>query len=107
MFFLMENIHHPGKQPERDRLRPLHRDWVGSGGGGLCSVLVGSATWDAGGEAIGHWGVLEAESEEKARAFSEGDPFFREGVVAELRLTRLADGFQAHRIAERMSPALG
>ncbi|MEC7761172.1 MAG: YciI family protein [Pseudomonadota bacterium] len=107
MFFLMENIHHPGKQDDRDRLRPQHRDWVGSGGHGLCSVLIGSALWDAEGEAIGHWGVLEAASEEDARKFSEGDPFYAEGVVATLNLTRLADGFQAHRIAERMSPAIG
>jgi uncharacterized protein YciI len=107
MFFLMENIHHPGKQAERDRLRPHHRNWVGSGGIGLCSVLIGSALWDAEGEAIGHWGVLEAKSEDDAREFSEGDPFYAEGVVAELRLTRLADGFQAHRIPDRMSPAIG
>lgn len=99
----MENIHHPNKQDERDRLRPDHRDWVKSGGNGLCSVLIGSALWDADGEAIGHWGVLEADSEVEARAFSEGDPFFAEGVVAELKLTRLADGFQAQRISERMS----
>lgn len=99
----MENIHHPGKQDERDRLRPTHRDWVGSGGQGLCSVLIGSALWDADGNAIGHWGVLEADSEENARAFAEGDPFYTEGVVETLNLTRLADGFQAHRISERMS----
>lgn len=106
MFFLMENIHHTGKDGERDRLRPDHRDWVGSGGHGLCSVLIGSALWNSDGEAIGHWGVLEAPNEDDARRFSEGDPFYTEGVVAELRLTRLADGFQAHRIAERMSPAI-
>lgn len=103
MFFLMENIHHPGKQDDRDALRDTHRAWVRSGGAGLCSVLIGSALWDENGEAIGHWGVLEAEDEAKARAFSEGDPFYAEGVVKTLKLTRLADGFQAHRIAERMS----
>jgi uncharacterized protein YciI len=107
MFFLMENIHHAGQDDARDRLRPTHRDWVTSGGEGLCSVLIGSATWDMEGNAVGHWGVLEAENEEKARAFAEGDPFYTEGVVADLRLIRLADGFQAHRIADRMSPPLG
>lgn len=106
MFFLMENRHYHGKQDERDRLRPMHRDWVGSGGQGLCSVLIGSALWDDQGEAIGHWGVLEAESEAQARAFAEGDPFYSEGVVETLTLTRLADGFQADRIPNRMSPPL-
>ncbi|MAM63532.1 YciI family protein [Maritimibacter sp. UBA3975] len=107
MFFLMENIHHPGKQDDRDRLRAAHRDWVSTGGDGLCSVLIGSALWDEDGEAIGHWGVLEAMTPEDARTFAEGDPFHAEGIVAELRLTRLAEGFQAHRIADRMSPAIG
>lgn len=103
MFFLMENRHHPGKDAERDRLRPIHRDWVRSGGAGLASVLIGSALWDENGSAIGHWGVLEAGTEAEARAFAEGDPFFAEGVVASLTLTRLADTFQADRIAERMT----
>jgi len=99
----MDCRHFPGKQPERDRLRPEHRDWVASGGAGLASVLVGSALWDDAGEAIGHWGILEAETEARARAFAEGDPFARDGVVETLTLTRLADGFQAHRIGERMT----
>ncbi len=102
----MENIHHSGKQDARDALRAAHRDWVGSGGNGLCSVLIGSALWDDAGEAIGHWGVLEAPTREAGQAFAEGDPFYAEGVVATLNLTRLADGFQSHRIADRMSPAL-
>lgn len=103
MFFLMKNRHHPGKDAERDRLRPAHRDWVRSGGGGFASVLIGSALWNEVGEAIGHWGVLEAKTETQARAFTEGDPFATEGVVAEIRLTRLADTFQADRIPVRMT----
>lgn len=99
----MDNRHYPGKDAERDRLRPTHRDWVRSGGNGLASVLIGSALWDDAGHAIGHWGVLEAAGEAQARAFAEGDPFFAEGVVADLTLTRLADTFQADRIAVRMT----
>jgi hypothetical protein len=106
MFFLMDNRHHPDRDADRDRLRAEHRDWVQSGGGGLASVLIGSALWDVDGKAIGHWGVLEAVTEADARAFAEGDPFARGGVVAALTLTRLADTFQADRIAERMSPPL-
>jgi len=103
MFFLMECRHHEGKAAERDRLRATHRDWVRSGGNGLASVLIGSALWNEAGQAIGHWGVLEAETPENARAFAEGDPFAAEGVVAETHLTRLADTFQASRISDRMT----
>lgn len=103
MFFLMECHHHSGKDAERDRLRPKHRDWVRTGGDGLASVLLGSALWDSAGTAIGHWGILEADSEANARAFADGDPFAAEGVVAEISITRLADSFQAERIADRMT----
>lgn len=103
MFFLMECRHHPGQDAARDAARPAHRDWVRSGGDGRASVLIGSALWDDDGAALGHWGVLEAASEAEARAFAEGDPFAAGGIVAEIRLTRLADTFQAARIAERMT----
>jgi uncharacterized protein YciI len=98
MFFLMECRHYPDKQAERDRLRAEHRDWVRSGGG-VASVLVGSAMWDENGAPIGHFGIVEAQNEQKARAFAEGDPYARRGIVEQTRLTRLADGFQQHRIS--------
>lgn len=103
MFFLMECQHHPGRQDDRDAARPGHRDWVRSGGDGLASVLIGSALWDENGQAIGHWGVLEAPTEAAARAFAEGDPFATAGIVASTRLTRLADTFQAERVTERLT----
>lgn len=103
MFFLMECRHHPDKQDDRSAARPAHRAWVQSGGGGLASVLIGSALWDEEGYAIGHWGVLEADSEDHARAFAEGDPFATGGVVAATTLTRLADTFEARRVSQRMT----
>jgi uncharacterized protein YciI len=103
MFFLMECRHHPDASAQREALRPTHRDWVRTGGGGLASVLIGSALWDDTGAGIGHWGILEAETEAKARAFAEGDPFAKGGVVANLTLTRLADTFMADRINPRMT----
>ena len=46
MFFLMICHHHDG--PEigalRDSLRPMHRDWVASGGNGAAIVLTGSGS---------------------------------------------------------------
>ncbi|MCB1336703.1 MAG: hypothetical protein KDK10_04315 [Maritimibacter sp.] len=103
MFFLMRCDHHAGKQADRDAARDAHRAWVRSGGDGLASVLIGSALWDDAGTAIGHWGVLEAAGAAEASAFAHGDPFVTAGIVAETRLTRLADTFQAARIPERMS----
>lgn len=95
--------HHPGAAAARDALRPAHRAWVASGGGGLARVLVGSALWDGAGAGIGNFGILESESEARARAFAAGDPFARGGVVARITLTRLADSFQADRIARPMT----
>ncbi|WP_321337303.1 YciI family protein [Breoghania sp.] len=98
MFFLMECTHHHDKDADRDQLRPEHRAWVASGGEGLARVLVGSAIWHEDGTARGHFGILEAARETDARAFAEGDPFATGGIVRDIRLLRLADGFQAHRI---------
>lgn len=105
-FFLMRCLHHPGMAAARDQARPRHRDWVGSGGGGLVSVLIGSALLDEAGQGIGNFGILEAQNADDARAFAEGDPFNRDGIVAAIEITPLPDGFQAGRIAEPMSPRL-
>ena len=100
MYFLMICHHHDGPEIAalRDRLRPAHRDWVATGGDGLAVVLTGSALWDAAGIGIGNFGILQAESETEARAFAEGDPFAKGGVVHKITLTRMADSFRAERI---------
>ena len=102
-FFIMKCTHHPGQDDARNDLRPGHREWVGSGGNGLASVLVGSAFLTDAGVAAGHWGILEAADADAARAFAEGDPFNQNGVVASIEITPLPDTFQAHRITDRMS----
>lgn len=99
MYFLMVNHHNDGVSALRDTLRPAHRDYVASGGDGLARVLVGSATRHLSlEEGIGNFGIIEADSYEKAKAFAEGDPFHMGGVIARIELIRLADTFQAHRI---------
>ena len=99
MYFLMICRHRDNVSDLRDRLRPAHREHVASGGGGLARVLTGSALrendTDAG---IGNFGILEAASLEQAMAFAEQDPFNTGGVVADIKMTRLADTFQAQRI---------
>lgn len=102
-YFLMRCLHHPGVDAKRDEHRPAHRAWVQSGGEGLARVLIGSAILgDEGG--IGNFGVLEAASLAHARAFAEGDPFNREGLVSKIEMTPLPDTFQAHRISDPMTP---
>lgn len=103
MYFLMRCFHRPGMDSIRDKRRDEHRAWIRSGGEGRAVVLIGSALLDENGQATGNWGVLSAEDEDSARAFAEGDPFFRAGIVERLELMRLPDTFQAHRIPEPMT----
>ena len=98
MYFLMQCTHYPNMDSRREQLRSEHRAWVASGGDGLARVLVGSATQMDNGAVLGNFGILEADSLALAMAFAEGDPFARGGVVSDIQLTRLVDGFQAHRI---------
>ena len=102
-FFTMHCHHHPDKDEARDAVRPTHREWVKSGGNGLASVLIGSAFLHDDGSPAGHWGILETDSRENAQSFAEGDPFNKNGIVERIQITALPDGFQAHRITERMS----
>lgn len=98
MYFLMVCPHHEHVADLRDQLRPAHRAWVASGGNGLARVLTGSALWNDAGDGIGNFGIIEAVDETAARAFANGDPFARGGVVSRVDLTRMADSFQAGRI---------
>ena len=100
MYFLMICPHQSGADIAalRDTLRPAHRAWVVSGGGGLAVVMTGAALWNEVGDSIGNFGVLQAKDEASARAFAMGDPFYTGGVVKRVELTRLADTFQAGRI---------
>ncbi|WP_028035264.1 YciI family protein [Chelativorans sp. J32] len=99
MYFLMICRHREGVSELRDELRPKHREHVATGGRGLAKVLTGSALWEREtGSGIGNFGILEAETYERARAFAEQDPFHINGVVENVELVRLADTFQAQRI---------
>jgi uncharacterized protein YciI len=102
-YFIMRCTHHPDQDSQRDAYRPIHRDWVGSGGGGLASVLIGSAFLTKHGISAGHWGILECADAAAAYCFATGDPFYQNGIVAEIEITPLPDTFQAHRISDRMS----
>lgn len=99
MYFLMICHHKPGMAALRDEVRPKHRAHVQSGGEGLAKVLTGSGLMDGDGTTgIGNFGIIEAETAEKARAFAQGDPFYVAGIIEKIDLIRMADSFQAHRI---------
>jgi hypothetical protein len=99
----MRCLHHAGQDATRDMHRPAHREWVRTGGDGLAVVLIGSAMLDESGGGLGNFGILSAADLAQARAFAEGDPFNRAGIVASIELTALPDSFQAHRISEPMT----
>ncbi len=61
-------------------------------------MLTGSALWNYAGDGIGNFGIIEAADADAARAFAQGDPFCKGGVVSHVELTRMADTFQAGRI---------
>lgn len=103
MYFLMRCHHFADMDELRDRHRPAHRAWVKSGGAGLASVLIGSATLDADGGSVGNFGILKAENITAALAFANGDPFAKNGIVARVEMTPLPDGFQADRIPNPMT----
>ena len=103
MYFLMQCTHHPDMDNLRNEHRAEHREWVKSGGKGTAIVLIGSATINDEATSTGNFGILEAENQANAMAFAEGDPFNVAGIVSNISMTRLADGFQAHRIPEPMS----
>ncbi|AUH32635.1 YciI family protein [Paracoccus tegillarcae] len=105
-YFLMRCLHHPDQDAQRDKLRADHRGWVGSGGQGLVSVLIGAALQNENGAANGNFGILQAKTSQDARRFAEGDPFALAGIVRLIEITPLPDGFQAGRITEPMSPLL-
>lgn len=103
MYFLMQCIHHSDMDKLRDDHRTKHREWVKSGGMGLAVVLIGSATINDEAISTGNFGILQTKSLADAMAFAEGDPFNNAGIVSDISMTRLTDGFQAHRIPEPMS----
>lgn len=105
MYFLMHCHHHADMDALRDQHRPAHREWVKSGGDGLANVLIGSATQDLTGATTGNFGILAVANRAAADAFANGDPFARNGIVADIELIDLPDGFQAHRISDPMTKA--
>ncbi len=67
-----------------------HREFLQSQKGIL--VLAGATQSDDGKEAIGSLFVVNVNSREQAKAFSDGDPFTQNGVFSSITITRMRKG---------------
>lgn len=67
-----------------------HREYLQSQKGIL--VLAGATQTDDGKEAIGSLFVVNVDSRDKAKAFSDGDPFTKAGVFSNVTITRMRKG---------------
>ena len=74
----------------RDKHLQPHRDYLQSQKGIL--VLAGATQSDDGSTATGSLFVVNVDSREKAKAFSDGDPFTQNGVFSNITITRMRKG---------------
>ena len=72
-----------------EHLKP-HREYLQSQKGIL--VLAGATQNDDGTEAIGSLFVVNANTRQEAKAFSDGDPFTKAGVFSNITITRMRKG---------------
>jgi uncharacterized protein YciI len=74
----------------RDKHLQPHREYLQSQKGIL--VLAGATQTDDGKGAIGSLFIVNADSRAKAKAFSDGDPFAKNGVFKKVTITRMRKG---------------
>src|SRR5688572_30392690 len=74
----------------REKFLKPHREFLQSQKGIL--VLAGATQSDDGKEAIGSLFVVNVNTREEAKAFSDGDPFTQNGVFASITITRMRKG---------------
>jgi|SRR5687768_15360269 uncharacterized protein len=90
MLWTISCIDNPNSAAARDKVLQPHRDYLQSQKKIL--VLAGATQNDDGTQAIGSLFVVNVDSRAKAKAFSDGDPFTREGVFKSITITRMRKG---------------
>jgi uncharacterized protein len=80
----------PNTAAIRDEFLKPHREFLQSQKGIL--VLAGATQSDDGKQAIGSLFVVNVNSREEAKAFSDGDPFTQNGVFSSITITRMRKG---------------
>jgi uncharacterized protein YciI len=90
MLWVISCVDKPNTAAIREQHLQPHRDYLQSQKGIL--VLAGATQSDDGSSAIGSLFIVNVDSRAKAKAFSDGDPFTKNGVFSEIRITRMRKG---------------
>lgn len=90
MLWAISCVDNPNTAAIRDSVLQPHRDYLKSQKGIL--VLAGATQNDAGTEAIGSLFIVNVGSRAEAKAFSDGDPFTKNGVFKTITITRMRRG---------------
>ncbi len=90
MLWVVSCVDKPNTATARESVLQPHRDYLASQKKIL--VLAGATQSDDGATAIGSLFVLNVNSREEAKKFSDGDPFTQKGVFAEIKIVRMRKG---------------
>ena len=90
MLWAISCVDNPNSAAIRDKVVQPHRDYLQSQKHIL--VLAGATQNDDGTKAIGSLFVVNVDTRDKAKAFSDGDPFTQNGVFKSITITRMRKG---------------
>jgi uncharacterized protein YciI len=90
MLWAISCVDKPNTAAIREKHLVPHREYLASQKKIL--VLAGATQNDSGTEALGSLFVVNVDSREQAKAFSDGDPFTQNGVFASITITRMRKG---------------
>jgi uncharacterized protein len=90
MLWVILCVDNPNTAAIREKHLQPHRDYLQSQKPIL--VLAGATQSDDGTKAIGSLFVVNVDSRDKAKAFSDGDPFTQNGVFSSITITRMRKG---------------
>ena len=90
MLWVILCVDNPNTEAIREQHLQPHRDYLQSQKNIL--VLAGATQSDDGRKAIGSLFVVNVDSREKAKAFSDCDPFTQNGVFSSITITRMRKG---------------
>lgn len=90
MLWAISCVDHPNTAKIRESVLQPHRDYLKSQKRIL--VLAGATQNDEGTEAIGSLFIVNVGSRAEAKAFSDGDPFTKNGVFKSVNIVRMRKG---------------
>ena len=90
MLWVISCVDKPNTAGIREEHLKPHREYLQSQKGIL--VLAGATQNDDGTEAIGSLFVVNVNSRQEAKGFSDGDPFTKAGVFSNVTITRMRKG---------------